>query len=97
MALYCGGGEPGGNTGPATNIEYSLTGLKVRGIDHPSSPSFERKWNKKFLVCFGRDMSVMLAPLILAHQPRVAHDICRKDGRRSPYNPLAGQRHPPWH
>jgi hypothetical protein len=33
---------------------------------------------------------------IPAHQPRVAHDICRKDGRQSPYNPLAGQRPPPW-
>ena len=30
--------------------------------------------------------------LIPAHQARVAHDICRKDGRQSPYNPLAGQR-----
>ena len=37
------------------------------------------------------------AVLIPAHQPRVAHDICRKDGRQSPYNPLAGQRPPPWH
>ena len=35
------------------------------------------------------------AVLIPAHQPRVAHDICRKDGRQSPYNPLAGQRPPP--
>jgi hypothetical protein len=32
---------------------------------------------------------------ISAHQPRVAHDICRKDGRQSPYNPLAGQRASP--
>ena len=37
------------------------------------------------------------AVLIPAHQARVAHDICRKDGRQSPYNPLAGQRPPPWH
>jgi hypothetical protein len=31
------------------------------------------------------------AVLIPAHQPRVAHDICRKNGRQSPYNALAGQ------
>ncbi len=37
------------------------------------------------------------AVLIPAHQPRVAHDIRRKDGRQSPYNPLAGQRPPPRH
>ena len=35
------------------------------------------------------------AALIPAHQPRVAHDIRRKDRRQSPYNPLAGQRASP--
>ena len=37
----------------------------------------------------------MRAVLIPTHQPRVAHDICRKDGRQSPYNPLAGQKASP--
>ena len=45
-----------------------------------------------------RSMGLQLrqsAVLIPTHQPRVAHDICRKDGRQSPYYPLAGQRLPP--
>jgi hypothetical protein len=35
------------------------------------------------------------AGLVAPHQPRVAHNICRKNGRQSPYNPLAGQKPPP--
>ena len=61
-------------------------------LDQPATMAREDRLEPLFAM---RPQPGKRAVLIPAHQPRVAHDICRKDGRQSPYNPLAGQRPPP--